>query len=320
MFYSFDHESIRYTGRWYKGTATACGSYFEIFFKGDSIDLQFDTVWNREPAPHIYLQADQGVMSESVISPYLRLSLPYGEHTLRVIYKSAVEDQHRWYQPLEGKVAFKGYSAEQALNAPKDERKIIEFVGDSITEGVEADLDNRITNDDPQPNRPFQDDATATYAWRIAEHFDLAPIIMGYGAVGVSCSGCGSVPAAPKAYPYCFNNAPIPDVHPDYVFINHGSNDHFVNKEEYEAIYKELLDVIRTHHPEAKIICINPFAGYHKESFPCVVEDYNCEHGTDVVYINTRDWAKGMTVHPSREGHKILAEHLITELESIIKK
>lgn len=317
-FFPYDDKSVRYMGRWHKGTATACGSYFEIFFKGDSIDLEFDTSWYREPNPHIYIIADDGVKTEAAIMPYIRVGLEYGEHKLRVIYKSAVEMHHRWYEPLEGKISFKGYHAEQGLCAPVSNKKIIEFVGDSITEGVLTDPYRRI-GEDFQPNRAFEDDSTATYAWLSAEALGLEPIIMGYGAVGISKAGCGSVPAAPDAYPYCFDMAPIPDVHPDYVFINHGSNDHFANKEQYEREYKRLIDTIRAHHPEAEIICMNTFGGYHKESFPCVVDDYNSQNGTNVHFIDTTGWAEGMDVHPSRENHKLLAKRMTEELKKIIK-
>ena len=34
-----------------------------------------------------------------------------GMHTVTVIYKSAVEMQHRWHEPLIGKIAFKGFEA-----------------------------------------------------------------------------------------------------------------------------------------------------------------------------------------------------------------
>lgn len=317
-FFNKDDKSIRYVGRWYEGTATACGSFFEIYFKGEAITLEFDTSLNVEPAPHIYLCMDDGVMTEAVIGAYMRVVATEGEHKLTVIYKSAVEMQNRWYAPLQGKVAFKGYHADEAIEAPKGTKKIIEFVGDSITEGVLVDPDNRIS-DEVQPNRAFEDDSTATYAWRSAKALGLEPIIMGYGAVGVSKPGCGSVPAAPDAYPYCFENAPIPNYHPDYVFINHGTNDHFIDKEGFEKEYKRLIDTIFSHHPDTEIICMKPFGEYRKDSFPSVVEDYNRETGRNVHYIDTTGWNEGMPTHPTREGHKILGEHIVGELRKIIQ-
>ncbi len=318
MFFTKEDKSIRYVGRWYEGTATACGSFFEIYFKGDYIKLHFDCKYNRASAPHIWLCLDDGVMTESVTMPYLRLNTPEGEHKLTVIYKGAVEMQHRWYQPLEGKVSLVGYEADEALIAPKGTKKVIEFVGDSITEGVQVDHENRITDEDPQPNRAFEDDSTATYAWRSAQALGLEPVIMGYGAVGVNVSGCGAVPKATEAYPYCFDGAPISH-HPDYVFINHGTNDHFSDKPTYEREYKRLIDIIFSHHPEATVICMKPFGSYHADSFPCVVEDYNRETGRKVHYIDTTGWNEGMSTHPTREGHKILGEKMTEELKKIMR-
>ncbi len=322
MFIPHNDKSIRYIGRWHMeenmAVATACGSHFDIFFKGDHIDLRFCTEWFHEPCPHIYISVDDGPLVESTLLPYLRINTGKGDHKLRVVYKSAVEMHHRWYAPLEGKIAFCGYEAEEAMTAPKSDRKIIEFVGDSITEGVLVDPDKKVYEDDLL-NRPFEDDSTATYAWRSAEALGFDPVIMGYGAVGISTSGCGSVPAAPDAYPYCFDGAPIPDIHPDYVFINHGTNDHFADKETFEREYKRLIDVIRTHHPDTTVICMNPFGGYHKESFPCVVEDYNRENNCKVYFIDTTGWAAGMPTHPTRDDHRILGELMTKELKKIIK-
>lgn len=77
-----------------------------------------------------------------------------GPHTVRVIYKGAVEQQARWRAPLVGRIAFLGLEARREAVLEKDTRPVIEFVGDSITEGVLIDDGCRPYPDNDQMNRP----------------------------------------------------------------------------------------------------------------------------------------------------------------------
>lgn len=100
---------------------------------------------------------------------------------------------------------------------------IIAALGDSITEGVM--IDDETGKGIEWLRRPYQDNSTATYAWLTAEYLGLKPIIMGYGGVGVTKEGCSCVPRAQDAYPFCYHNAPISYANPNYIVINHGTND-----------------------------------------------------------------------------------------------
>lgn len=317
MYYSYTDSSVRYTGRFApcEGamTTTACGSQIEIAFQGDHIVLNFDTAGNQRNLPHLWLRLDGGIKVEAAVDEYLRIEAAPGEHLLEVIFKSAVEVQPRFFHPLVGKLSFKGYAAEKSGVLPADNRKTIEFVGDSITEGVLIDVECG----EAMENRPYQDDSTATYAWLTAENLGLRHYHMGYGAVGVTKAGCGAVPKAAESYPYCFEGAPI-DYHPDYVMINHGTNDRG-NKDHFAAEYENLLDVIRAHHPAAKIICLSPFCGAFIQELEALVADYNRKNGTDIVFINGGNWISPQPIHPLRDGHLTAAAHLTEALKAIIK-
>ena len=316
MYYYCNDPSVRYTGRFalYEGamTATACGSKIQIAFRGDHIVLNFDTAGNERNMPHLWLRLDGGIKVETALDEYLRLEAGPGDHVLEIIFKSAVEMQPRFFHPLVGKLAFKGYQAESSGVLPADDRKTIEFVGDSITEGVLIDVQFGEHPDD----RPYQDDATATYAWLTAENLGLRHYPMGYGAVGVTKGGNGGVPKAAESYPYCFEGASI-GYHPDYVLINHGANDR-ENRGVYAQEYRGLLDVIRSHHPDAKIICLSPFCGAFAKELKQMVADYNAAHGTDVAFIDGGSWIPAEPLHPLRDGHSIVAKHLTEELRRLI--
>ena len=135
--------------------------------------------------------------------------------------------QPRWFQPLVGRTALLGIEVEERGVLPADDRKIVEFVGDSITEGVliDADYAEKPAYTWDQHNRVYQDDVTATYGWLTAEALNLRPVMMGYGAVGATRGGCGGVVKAASAYPFVYDGVPYAGEAPDYIVINHGAND-----------------------------------------------------------------------------------------------
>ena len=322
MFISYDSPSVRLTGRWYDTgkavTTTAPGAYFEAAFSGDSIRLYFDISDYENPYPHLYIRLDGGKRMEVPVDKYLRVEAGAGEHTLEVIYKSANEDQARWYAPLVGKVSFLGFEADAPAELAPDNRPFMEFVGDSITEGILIDPQYHYDDENPSfRDRPLQDDCTAGYAWRTAEALGYRPVFMGYGAVGATRSGSGKVPAAPEAYPFCYENAPISHKNPAVIVVNHGANDRR-NAEIYPECYKNLLDVIRAHNPESRIVCLSPFCGCFDDVLPGIVADYNATRNADVALVLSTGWVTPEPLHPLRDGHKTIAENFVRELEKII--
>ncbi|MBE6599518.1 MAG: hypothetical protein E7638_08765 [Ruminococcaceae bacterium] len=325
MFIPFSSESIRYTGRFAEDctnindtptmTATAPGSYFELAFRGDMCVLRFNIDFNTTPLPHLWIEVDGGAKVEVPLDRFIRLQAGEGEHTVKVTFKGVREIHHRWYHPLSGKVSFEGYDADAPGSLPEDNRKTIELVGDSITEGVLIDEDYRYFEED-QKNRQYQDDATATYAYLTAEALNLRPLNMGYGAVGVTRSGCGAVPKAAEAYPFCFDGAPVTYDHPDYILINHGANDRRGSEENYIREYKGLLDVVRSAHPTSKIICLSAFLGVFPTALKELINTYNREHNDNILFIDATLWVPPQPLHPARDGHRIIAD----KLTAILKK
>ena len=325
----YTHESIRLTGRWNRGadcaTATATGSYIEFAFRGRMALAKFNIVSNAQPRLHLWIQIDGGDMIEANIDSHIRvMAKNEGDHVCRIIYKGGTELDRRWYEPLTGKVSFVGVQTETPIPIAPDERKTIEFVGDSITEGVLIDTDFN-SGDVPLSTavfdvmRCYQDDVCATYAWQTAEALNLRPIFMGYGAVGVTRAGAGDVPAAPKSYPYNFDGSPITHTSADYILINHGANDRANGMERYLQNYEELLDVIRSRNPSSVIISLSAFVGTFHEELGKMIENYNQKHNCHVHYIDSYGWIPAEPLHPLREGHNTVAKNLIPKMREIVK-
>ena len=322
MFLDIKSKAIRFTGRWDTNgdcaITTAPGGMIEVAYKGKAAVLKFNTEMNMNPYPHLWIQVDGGAKIETAVDRVIRIEAPEdGNHVITVIYKSAVEIQHRWYGPLIGKLCFTGaevYGEEGEL--PEDNRKIIEFIGDSITEGVLIDEFYHFEQYD-QFNRPVQDDSTATYAYLTAMALGMKPVIMGYGAVGVTHGGCGSVPKAADAYPYNFAGSKAKAQGSDIIVINHGANDAWGTEEAYISEYKNLLDVVRKVNPESKIVVLSAFYGVYPEALKALVEKYNSENGDSIKFIDTKGWIPKEPLHPLRDGHRIVAENLTRELKRI---
>ena len=327
---SYRHESVRLTGRWdvrdsrYAETTTT-GSYIEFAFEGRLATALFDIEQNATPLLHLWIQVDGGARVEAPIDRYMKVMAPTdGKHICRIIYKGGTEVDRRWYLPLTGKVSFIGVITDTPVAIGEDNRTTIEFVGDSITEGVLIDTDyygngEPFTYIDPI-QRIYQDDVCATYAWLTAENLNLRPIFMGYGAVGATRSGQGKVPAAPQAYPYNFDGSPISRPEPDVILINHGANDRKATPELYVEKYGELLDVIRQMNPHAKIVSLSAFCGGHHEALGKLIEEYNEKNACSVSFIDSTGWVPVEPLHPMRDGHTIISEHLTPLLKNCIEK
>lgn len=326
MFVPYTHESIRLTGRWDTApdcaTATATGSYVEFCFEGRLAVARFDTSANMLPLLHLWVQLDGGDMIEAQVDNYIRVhAAKDGRHICRMIYKGGTEVSGRWYAPLHGKVTFLGVQTDHPVAIPPDNRPIIEFIGDSITEGVLIDTDyhegTHPWSELDQLTRCYQDDVCATYAWLTAEALDLRPVFMGYGATGVTKPGCSRVPAAPDAYPYNFDGSPIRYQPGDFVVINHGANDRKATPELYQEKYAELLDLIRARSPHAVIVALSAFCGGQREALEELVARYNREKGANVHFINGSEWIPPQPLHPMRDGHRTVAEHLTPLLREL---
>ncbi len=311
-------DKIGYTGRWNinesSATSTANGSYFEFIYLGECAVLEFDTSYAREPFPHLYISVDGGADIEVSLDRFIRISAEEGEHRVRVILKGSAEYQHRWYAPIEAKVSLLKIEAEAFLDLSVDKRPVIEFIGDSITEGISIDVG--YSNYGDNKDMVYWDDATAGYAWRTAKLLNFRPVIMGYGCLGVTQSGAGGIPPVAESYPYYSDGYVMESQQADFIVINHGTNDRGAERAFFKQKYFDFLKVVRGRNPQSKIISLTPFSGCLAKEIKEVVEAYNQETNDAVFYIDTTGWIEPEPIHPLRSGHKTVSE----KLASIIKE
>ena len=317
MFFHVSRPSVRTMGRWapfrYGMATTAPGSAIELAFTGSVATLYFDIENLTLPYPHLWICLDGGALFEVPVERYLRVQAPSnGEHFLKIVYKGARETANRWHHPLQGYVLFTGFEADGEGTLLEDTRKTIELVGDSITEGVLIDPQYAPNGENDQYNRPYQDDALATYGALLAKELDLIPLFCAYGAVGVTKGGCGGVPCAPALYDYCFEGARVGYAPADYVLINHGTNDQH-NPHLFNEGYTALLDRVFARNPKAKVVVLVPFCGAFKRELEALIPTYCAQKKKTILLIDTTGWLPPDPLHPLRDGH-IIASKKIAEI------
>lgn len=314
MFIKPDHPYIRYTGRWNvsenEAVSTANGNYAEFTFSGDTAVIEFGMDDCTVPVPHVFIAVDGGARVEVPLEKYIRISAEEGKHTVQIILKSSVETQNRWCRPLQAATALRSLEADAFLPLPEDNRKTIEFLGDSITEGISIDNNGKYTRYGSHLDMVFWDDSTAGYAWLTAKALDLRPVIMGYGCLGTTRAGAGGVPPAAQSYPYSMDGCPLAPSHADFIVINHGTNDRGADREVFMKAYQDLLQLVRQLNPASQIIALTPFCGALAEEILTVVDTFNRKQNDHVFYINTAGWISPEPLHPTREGNKTVCRHL----------
>jgi lysophospholipase L1-like esterase len=308
--------NIRYLGRWGR-TATSMttvnsGSRVVLRFTGRHVAATFDQSTVTHP-PQIYVRIDDGVPARYTVDRNLLDLTPRplpGEraHTLEIDVKDLDERANRWVPPLQSGLILTGFRLDngaRTLSPPAISSRRIEFLGDSITQGVRA-LGPEIGVNGS--------DATKDYAWLVGKAFRANFRQVGFGAQGILKMGNGQVPPAGAALGLNFAGSPIdPSFVPQVAVVNQGTNDALtgVNPAQFQPAYLTYLRQIRTAWPSAWIFALRPFGGYMARQVAAAVAT---AADPRIVYVDTSGWltATGYTdgLHPTYTGHLQVARRL----------
>ena len=306
-----DHQDIRYLGRWGSlGAAMATvnsGSGAVLRFTGRHIAVTFDQSTVTYP-PQIYLRIDRGApVLYTVDRDRIDVTVRPGVHTLEITVKDVDERANRWNPPLLSGLLLTGFRLDpgaRTLPPPAPESRRIEFLGDSITQGVRAiGPELGVTGSD----------ATKDYAWLTGKALRADFRQVGFGAQGIVRPGGGEVPPAAQALPFTFAGSPVdPTYVPQAVVVNQGTNDALggVDPVTFQAGYLDYLRHIRTTWPDAWIFAMRPLGGYFAGEIAAAaaaVDDH-------VVYVDTTGWLTATDytdgLHPTSAGHLRVAHRL----------
>lgn len=310
-----DRARVRLLGRWDTSgapdrfLAVNPGSSLAFRYEGTTCVLHVDRSANKPPLPQLWVQLD-GTWAKHVVDSdtiVVGEDAAAGPHEVWVVLKSADEHQSRWREPLVASFTLTGIEAPGGtfLLPPPRKPRILEAIGDSITEGILVDGKGK--------DWPDKADSRATYAFLTAMALDCEPRIIGFGAQGVTRGGNGGVPPAGLAYPFVHNGVAAADDPADIVVINHGANDGGVPN--IENVYRRLIALARQRNPQAEIFCVGPFPQVHGRSVRYAVAGARADGDTHVYFVSTEGWLdrKADTtegVHPNAQGHAKAAKKL----------
>jgi lysophospholipase L1-like esterase len=322
-------DSLVFSGRWDlrfpdKAITVNSGSYVHAAFSGTSINAEFDVTLNTVKAamPTIAWKIDDGDWQEAEVAADVPLAtgLTDAPHTVWLMIRGIDEHQNRWTQPLTGSVTFLGFTLSDTgkmlppLDAWKNSTLKIEFLGDSITEGVLVKPTGRGPGKD---SWPWKTDATHSFACLTAQLLKADWRQVGFGATGLAHGGSGGAKGALDTFDYFYADCPRDDWQPDLVVINQGTNDGGMPPDKYEPLYAQYLALIRKAYPKAKIVALEPFAGSQAASIKKAVDDAKTQGDLAVYFIDTTGWYKG-DVHPSGESSVGLADKLAEAIKTQI--
>ena len=264
-----------------------------------------------------------------------------GEHTLRVV---------KLTENARGKTGLMALETDgRLLPAPPRKKRMLEFVGDSITCGYGNEAQGR-----DEPFRPQEENGWAAYAAAAARALDAEFRCVSVSGISVSkgATGRSAFPGMPameelyEAADHCYDTlcgaAPRPwdfdRDRPDAVVVNLGTND--VNPvrfapdlaaaqtEEafFRARYTAFLHTLRRcNGPGAWLVCtLGPLDYYLYDTLQQAVAAYQRESGDQKILcfkfigVNLLTEGFGAVGHPSAKTHARMARELAARLQPLL--
>ena len=317
-------NSMSFFGRWDlrkpdRAITVNTGSYICVHFTADAIQAKFDLTAYKTARPTIAWKIDKGDWQEDEVWPVVSLGekLGPGPHTACLMVRGLDEHDNRWSSPLISQITFLGFDLVGPGNflPPLDEwvhpPLKIEFLGDSITEGVLVGS--------PLPNRgtwSWQTDALRSYSWLAGTSLGAAWRQVGFGATGLEHGGSGGAPGALDSFNLFYSGCPRDDWQPDLVVINQGSNDSGMPGAQYEPLYEKYLALVRKGYPQARIAAMRPLGGYQEAAIKQAVTAKQTAGDKLIFYVDTTGWYSG-DIHPNYKSAPAIADKLVAAIKQM---
>jgi lysophospholipase L1-like esterase len=317
----------QYYGRWdltHQGKAITVnsGSHITAGFMGSGISAKFDVSGNSKTnMPTVAIKIDDGEVVEKEISATLELAtgLPVAMHNVTLFVRGMNEGDERWTPPLVSSTVFQGFTVTggNIVQTPRPERQKIEFLGDSITEGVNL----HSMGPQGQTSANWRTDGPRGYAALTALKLKAEWRQVGFGRQGLTIVGNGGVPKAQDAFNWFYSGVPRDAWQPDTVVINQGTNDGGASAQTFAPLYASFLGLIRTAYPNAKIVAVRPFVGAFGTEIAAQVASRKAGGDAKVYYVDTAGWTAPADftdgVHPNQAGSVKIADKLTAALQAL---
>ena len=297
------------------------GSHVTASFHGSGVSAKFDITSNTGNRPTVSFKIDDGDWVEKEIGATLELAtnLPVADHTVALFVRGMNENEARWTPPLVASTTFLGFEVAggNMVKTPRPERMKIEFLGDSITEGV------ALHGQGPQGQTTanWRTDGPRAYAALTALAMNAEWRQVGFGLQGLTIAGNGGVPKAQDAFNWFYAGVPRDDWQPDVVVINQGTNDRGAGGGTFAPLYLSFLGLVRTAYPLAKIAALRPLVGDYGTEISAQVAARKAAGDSKVFYVDTAGWTMPSDftdgIHPNASGSVRLSETLAAALAAL---
>lgn len=251
-------------------------------------------------------------------------SLPYGEHTVKVLKVS----ESTGTPVAMGEITISSSEQKEAkLLAPPatSDRKIL-FFGDSITAGY-----GNLGKPDNKNYYTYEQDGMQTYA-------SLTAKALSADAHYICISGRGVYQSLDGGYdnvmPVYIDTA-VPSLNlkwdsskftPDLIVINLGTNDSWmgVSSENFETAAKNFLTALRERYPNAKILwCYGMMGDYYDGLLTKIMGEFNSQYGNAGYFkLETADTTTeaegGANGHPNVAAHQKRASALTEKIKEFM--
>lgn len=307
---------INYVGRWDTKSSSIYksyfgGAYFKVNFTGKTakikLDGQSDIYVKIDDGDEVLYKGANGIVN---ITPS---SLEDKEHSLMISARSQYDSIR-----FQGLILDNGASTKKPLIS----KNLIEFIGDSITEGY--------TN---------KNETLSSYAFLTGEKLKSEHTQIAYAGICLSDNvnyflnhNIGMNTTYFKLQPTeKFPNSPDWNFNrysPNMIVINLGTNDCLakVLEPNFEDAYKTFLKKVRDNNKDAEIFVLRTFGsptykdGFYSDATKAAVDFRINEGDKKIHYIDTKGWVTEKSsfsdgLHPSEKGHKKIAEKLVNVLE-----
>jgi lysophospholipase L1-like esterase len=317
----------QFYGRWDltqagKAVTVNSGSHVTASFMGAGITAKFDTSGNASNnMPTVSIKIDDGALVEKEISATLELAagLPVALHTVTLFVRGMNEGQPRWTAPLVSSTVFLGFTVAggNIVPSPRPTRLKMEFLGDSITEGVAL----HATGPQGQTSASWRTDGPRGFAALTAQKLQAEWRQVGFGRQGLTIVGNGGVPKAQDAFNWFYAGVPRDAWQPDVVVLNQGTNDRGATGATFAPLYGSFLGLIRAAYPNAKLVAVRPFVGAFGEEIKAQVAARQAAGDAKVFYLDTAGWTQNADfsdgLHPNQAGSVKIADKLATALQAL---
>ncbi|MCC6701095.1 MAG: acetyl xylan esterase [Fluviicola sp.] len=327
--FSGDHAVITYVGRFdfsqpERPKVWNPGAYFQFRFKGSKCivtlndEMKFGSYHNYVSivvdgkAPR-RVRLDQQI-NELVVAE----GLSDGEHDV-LICKDTESNI--------GYIQLDNIQCEALLKQTKSSKKVIEFIGDSITCGNGSDTTEIACGEGQWYD---QHNAYLAYGPVVARKFNFDYLLSSYSGIGMAHSCCNIGFEMPDIYDRINldnhgkkwkNTEHVPDI----VCITLGQNDGVLKEKTYLKAYVAFVNHLRELYPNAQIVCCSsPMAGddlkaYHAEMIPKIVKHLE-RSGMEKVhaFLYAGQYRGGCGSHPTVDQHQQMADELAGFLESAV--